>query len=122
MLVAGSFADPVMDQETVTLTWDGRRPLLAELRSLGVNASPTRRAGLSAARWRERLAEVWPPSPDRTVAFAWSSKSSAAHAFRGAPRLRTGRRVSVEEMRARARSARDQGVNTEAAPGGSPGG
>lgn len=108
MLVAGGFADPVMDQETVTLTWDGPQALLAELRSLGVNASPTRRPGLSTPRWRERLAEglATLAGPDGRLRLAF--EIVYGHAFKGAPRATPNRetRVSVDEMRARARSAR----------------
>ncbi len=55
MLVAAGFADPVMDQETLTLTWASAEALLAELRTLGGNARPARFAGLRTPRWRERL-------------------------------------------------------------------
>ena len=55
MLVASGFADPVMDQEILTLTWPDANALLQELRALGGNADPARLAGLRTPRWRERL-------------------------------------------------------------------
>jgi malonyl-CoA O-methyltransferase len=55
MLVAAGFADPVMDQETLTLTWGDAAQALAELRTLGANADPARFGGLRTPRWRARL-------------------------------------------------------------------
>ena len=52
MLVQAGFADPVMDQEMLTLTWPDAEALLAELRALGGNADPARCAGLRTPRWR----------------------------------------------------------------------
>ena len=49
MLVQAGFADPVMDQETLSLSWPSAAALLAELRALGGNADPRRCAGLRAA-------------------------------------------------------------------------
>ncbi len=54
-LVHAGFADPVMDQERLTLHWASPQALLAELRGLGANASPDRHEGLRTPRWRERL-------------------------------------------------------------------
>ncbi len=58
MLVQARFADPVMDQEMVTLTWPDGPALLRELRQLGANLSPIRHPGLRTPRWRERLHEA----------------------------------------------------------------
>lgn len=55
MLVEVGFADPVMDQETLTLTWASARALLDELRTLGGNVDPRRHPGLRTGRWRARL-------------------------------------------------------------------
>ena len=49
MLVGAGFADPVLDQETLTLRWKNAEALLAELRQLGGNTSPARFAGLRTA-------------------------------------------------------------------------
>ncbi|HRO04797.1 MAG TPA: hypothetical protein PLS69_14445, partial [Terricaulis sp.] len=54
MLIDAGFADPVMDQERLTLTWGSPQALLAELRQLGANASAARFAGLRTPRWRAR--------------------------------------------------------------------
>jgi malonyl-CoA O-methyltransferase len=55
MLVACGFADPVMDQETICLTWRKAPEALAELRSLGSNADPSRMQGLRTRRWQTQL-------------------------------------------------------------------
>ncbi|WP_251971106.1 biotin synthase [Sphaerotilus microaerophilus] len=57
-LVHAGFADPVMDMETLTLTWDSPTALLAELRTLGANTDPARHAGLRTPRWRQRLEQA----------------------------------------------------------------
>jgi malonyl-CoA O-methyltransferase len=56
MLVHAGFADPVMDMEYVTLTYDSPRALLAELKAIGAtNRTRGRPAGLMG---RERFARV----------------------------------------------------------------
>jgi malonyl-CoA O-methyltransferase len=55
MLVQAGFADPVMDQETLTLTYGSAEQLLAELRGWGGNAVPGRSPALRGRAWRERL-------------------------------------------------------------------
>ncbi len=56
-LVHAGFADPVMDQETLTLHWADVPSMLQELRTLGRNTAPQRFAGLRTPRWRHRLAD-----------------------------------------------------------------
>ncbi len=55
MMVEAGFADPVMDQELLRLTYASPQALLAELRSLGANCAPARFAGLRTPRWRVQL-------------------------------------------------------------------
>jgi malonyl-CoA O-methyltransferase len=55
MLVQAGFADPVMDQETLRLSWASGAALLAELRQWGANVKPNRQAGLRTPRWRREL-------------------------------------------------------------------
>ncbi|MFT4194555.1 class I SAM-dependent methyltransferase [Ottowia sp.] len=54
-LVAAGFAEPVMDMEHLTLTYDTPVRLLADLRELGRNQHPGRHAALRAPAWRRRL-------------------------------------------------------------------
>jgi len=108
MLVQAGFADPVMDQETITLRWDDAGALLRELRTLGGNASPARHAGLRTPRWRARLLRELEAlaGPDGKPALRF--EVAYGHAFRAAPRLRPGEatKVSLEDMRAMVRSGR----------------
>jgi len=54
-LVHAGFADPVMDMERLTLTWDTPQALLAELRLLGRNTASARQPGLRSRDWRIKL-------------------------------------------------------------------
>jgi malonyl-CoA O-methyltransferase len=108
MLVQSGFADPVMDQETLTLTWASPQALLAELRSIGGNASPTRYPGLRTPRWRDRLhAELGTlAGPDGRLRLSF--EIVYGHAFKAAPRVpATGQTtVALGDMRAMVRAAR----------------
>ena len=55
MLVRAGFAEPVMDMERITLTYESPTRLLQELRELGRNFHPARFAGLRGRQWRGRL-------------------------------------------------------------------
>jgi len=107
MLVHAGFADPVMDQETLTLRWSNPRALLAELRLLGGNTAPDRFAGLRTPRWRERLERELESlaGPDGTLGLSF--EVAYGHAFKAAPRLRAGEAttVSLDDMRAMVRSS-----------------
>lgn len=111
MLVQAGFADPVMDQEVLTLSWDSPEALLRELRSLGANASPRRFAGWRTPRWRERLhAELGKLArPDGRLYLDF--EIAYGHAFKAAPRAAVAAetRVSVDDMRAMVRSRSPRG-------------
>jgi malonyl-CoA O-methyltransferase len=55
MLVHGGFAEPVMDMERITLSFDTPERLLQELRELGANLHPERFPALRGRGWREQL-------------------------------------------------------------------
>ena len=108
MLVHAGFADPVMDQEVLSLRWDDPQALLDELRTLGSNAAPQRFAGLRTRRWRNRLLAELEGLRGADGKIALSFEVAYGHAFRAAPRLRPGEQttVSLEDMRAMVRSSR----------------
>lgn len=54
MLVQAGFAEPVMDMERITLTFETPERLLQELRDLGRNAHVGRAPGLHGRGWREQ--------------------------------------------------------------------
>ena len=102
MLVQAGFADPVMDQETLTLHWDSAEALLAELRSLGGNAAPERAAGLRTPRWRRRLVRELASLRGSDGRISLSFEVAYGHAFKAAPRLKASdtTSVSLDDMRA----------------------
>jgi malonyl-CoA O-methyltransferase len=108
MLVQAGFADPVMDQETLTLIWPSPRALLDELRGLGSNLAPQRFAGLRTPRWRARLereiASLAGPDGRLTLRF----EIAYGHAFKALPRVPAGQptTVSLDEMRGLVRTRR----------------
>lgn len=102
MLVHGGFAEPVMDMERITLTFDSPQRLLAELRELGSNLHPARFAGLRGRRWRARLEQELAHAlrgPDGRLALTF--EIIYGHALKPAPRAKVGERseVSLQDMR-----------------------
>ncbi|MDP4302518.1 methyltransferase domain-containing protein [Leptothrix discophora] len=101
-LVQAGFADPVMDMETLTLSWADAPSLLAELRSLGRNTHPRRHAGLRTPRWlhslHKQLHEKLAGADGRlTLTF----EIVYGHAFRPVPRAKVGGEttIALESMR-----------------------
>src|SRR3546814_11930818 len=58
LLIQRGFADPVMDQEILTLTYRTPEKLLEDMRILGGNPSLDRKPGLSGRKWRQRLLDA----------------------------------------------------------------
>ena len=108
-LVGAGFADPVMDMETLTLTWADAASMLGELRSLGGNAAKGRADGLRSraqqARWHRAVHEALVDEQGR---LALDFEIVYGHAFQPAPRLAMGQeiRVSAVELQAMARKGR----------------
>jgi malonyl-CoA O-methyltransferase len=102
MLVASGFADPVMDQEMLTLTWDSPQALLRELRSLGGNAAPSRWPALRTPRWREQLHDALRAlaGPDGRLRLGF--EIVYGHAFKAEPRVARGgeTHIAVADLRA----------------------
>ena len=111
MLVQAGFADPVMDQETLTLRWDSAPALLAELHALGGNTAPARMPGLRTPRWRARLLHELDALAGADGKLGLSFEIAYGHAFKAAPRLRQGESttVTLEAMRSMVRSGRPRG-------------
>lgn len=60
ILVHAGFADPVMDQEIVTLTYTELKPLLRELKGIGAhNVLPGRAAGLMGKQRWQRMVDAY---------------------------------------------------------------
>ncbi len=101
MMVEAGFADPVMDQERLRLTWTDPVKLLADLRALGGNVAPGRFQGLRTPRWRERLLAALDGlrGPDGLITL--TLELVYGHAFKPLPRPRVSEetRVSLDDMR-----------------------
>ena len=95
MLVHAGFADPVMDQEVLTLHWTDAHALLAELRTLGGNAAAVRHPGLRTPRWRERLLRELGSLAGADGKLSLSFEVAYGHAFRAPPRARPGEPTTV---------------------------
>jgi malonyl-CoA O-methyltransferase len=112
MLVHAGFADPVMDQERLTLTWSDAGRLLADLRLIGGNAAPARFAGLRTPRWRGRLLRRLESMRDPAGRIAMTAEVAYGHAFKveRAPRAAAPTTISVEALRATARTRAPRAV------------
>lgn len=107
MLVQAGFADPVMDQELLTLNWPDAQALLAELRTLGGNVSPHRHAGLRTPRWRQQLvAALQAQAADGRPTLSF--ELVYGHAFKAAPRARVQAEttVALSDLRAMIKSSK----------------
>jgi len=104
MLVAAGFAEPVMDMERITLTFETPQRLLAELRTLGRNLHPARFATLRGRRWldglHQRLADRL-ADPEQGGRLSLTFEVIYGHALKPARRLdlRPETSLSLDEMR-----------------------
>ncbi len=104
MLVAAGFAEPVMDMERITLTFESPQRLLAELRTLGRNLHPARFGGLRGRRWlgslhRQLAAQL--ANPDDNGRLSLTFEVIYGHALKPARRLdlRPETTLSLDDMR-----------------------
>ena len=100
LLVENGFADPVMDQEILTLTYRSPEKLLQDVRALGGNPAEGRRGGRLVGRnWRDRLYAALEAQrrPDGVIAL--SIEVAYGHAWRPPHRAATGEtRLSVSAI------------------------
>ena len=96
MLVGAGFAEPVMDMERITLTFESPERLLQELRGLGRNLHAQRFAGLRGRAWQSKLHQGLSEAPLQ-ITF----EIIYGHAFKPAPRLnmRPETVLSLAQMR-----------------------
>jgi malonyl-CoA O-methyltransferase len=87
MLVAAGFATPVLDMETVTVTYANAEALLADVRAWGGNPLATRRRGLMGkAAWR-RMHEALEKTRRADGNLGLTFEIVYGHAFRPTPRM-----------------------------------
>ncbi|MDM4767590.1 biotin synthase [Pelomonas sp. SE-A7] len=104
-LVQAGFADPVMDQELLTLTWTSPERLLEDLRALGGNVSPRRFAGLRGRGWRAKLLDALETLRGADGLLRARVELIYGHAFKPLSKARMAAEttVSLEQMRAMVR-------------------
>jgi malonyl-CoA O-methyltransferase len=102
MLVEAGFADPVMDQETLRLTWSSPQAALDELRTLGTNTDAVRFAGLRTPRWRDRLLAALGAHVDGQGRVVLEFEIVYGHAFKPVPRAKLSEhtQVGLDDMKA----------------------
>jgi len=99
LLLRHGFADPVMDQEILTLTYRSPEKLLHDVRVLGGNPALDRRAGLPGRQWYARLlsALARQRQPDGTLRL--TVEVAYGHAWRSASRREAGEtRIAVSAI------------------------
>ena len=95
MMVAAGFAEPVLDQETVALTWPDAEAALRELRQIGGNAAPDRFASARGKSWRRQLVDALGSRAGPDGRISLSVEIAYGHGFKPAPRPRKGEPVAV---------------------------
>jgi len=99
LLIENGFADPVMDQETLTLTYQDPLRLLADVRALGGNPNPDRRRGLAGRGFRDRLAAALETQRNAEGLLTLTIEVAYGHAWRGATRRAAGEtHVSISSI------------------------
>jgi malonyl-CoA O-methyltransferase len=110
MLVQAGFAEPVMDMERITLTYETPERLLQELRELGRNFHPLRFPGLRSRAWKARLLQALaarlPRQDDGRLTLTF--EIIYGHAMKAQPKVKLSAQsaVSVADMRAMLQGSR----------------
>ena len=108
MLVEAGFAEPVMDMECITLTYETPERLLADLRAWGRNLHVQRFAGLRGRRWRAQLDQVLMAlaRPEEGGRLSLSFEIVYGHALKPQPRAAVSAQteIGLDQMRQMLRS------------------
>ncbi len=113
MLVQAGFAEPVMDMERITLTYESPARLLAELAEIGRNFHPGRFTGLRGRGFRAELEQALAKhlvlGPDGRLSLTF--EVIYGHALKPQPKIKVSAQssVSVQDMRSM--------LNSRARPG-----
>ena len=102
MLVQTGFAEPVMDMERITLTYETPQRMLQELRELGRNFHPARFAGLRGRAWKARLEhELASRLTGSDGRLSLTFEVIYGHALKAKPKFKVSAlsAVSVQDMR-----------------------
>ncbi|MDD2879582.1 MAG: biotin synthase [Rhodoferax sp.] len=109
MLATVGFAEPVMDVEHITLTFESPERLLQELRGLGRNLHVGRFQGMRGRRWHAELLAAAAKQP-----LQLTFEVVYGHAFKPTPRLTVSAQseISLDEMRATLRRGKMVGTTS----------
>jgi malonyl-CoA O-methyltransferase len=103
MLVEAGFAEPVMDMERITLTYETPARMLDELRGWGRNLHIHRFSGLRGRRWREQLEQVLMKlaRPEEGGRLSLSFEIVYGHALKPRPRVKLSAQteIGLDQMR-----------------------
>ena len=103
MLVGAGFAEPVMDMERITLTYETAERLLQELVDIGRNMHPDRFHALRGRGWRRQLLQAIEQRGARNAhgQLMLTFEVIYGHALKAAPKIRMSplSSVSVADMR-----------------------
>jgi malonyl-CoA O-methyltransferase len=102
MLVQTGFAEPVMDMERITLTYETPARLLQELAELGRNFHPARFPALRGRHWKALLEQALAAQltgPDGRLSLTY--EVIYGHALKAPPKIKVSAlsAVSVADMR-----------------------
>jgi len=114
MLLHAGFADPVMDMERITLTFATPQRLLAELRELGRNLHPQRRAAVRPRAWRAALYTGLDAHARNTAGqLALTFEIVYGHAVKAAKRapVQPHSTIALHDMQAMLRQSRNAGFS-----------
>lgn len=104
IMVQHGFADPVMDQETITLTYNHPEKLLADARALGGNPATDRKASLASRQWRQRLCDALMEQARPRGQLTLTLEIAYGHAWRSTIRQQDGEtRISLQAIGRRER-------------------
>lgn len=107
MLIGAGFAEPVMDMERITLTFESPQRVLQELRGLGRNLSIDRFQAMRGRRWHTELLRAIEKN-----AMQLTFEVVYGHAFKPTPKLtvQAQSEISLEQMRAALRRGKVSGL------------
>ena len=110
MLVAAGFAEPVMDMERITLSFETAERLLKELAEIGRNVHPARFQALRGRGWRRQLIRTLEEQGTRDAAgkLILTFEVVYGHAIKAPPKIKMSplSSVSVADMRSMLGKAR----------------
>ena len=103
MMLAAGFATPVMDAETIRLTYSSPQALLREVRALGGNPRDDRATGLVAGGRARALLAALDGMRDAEGRIALTFEIAYGHAWKPQPRVGGQSTVSLDRLRAQLR-------------------